>query len=112
MPRFEFSKKQRLEIWTRANGHCEECNAKLKTGEGEYDHIIAQGYGGENETENGQLICSVCHKSKTKKDVGLIAKAKRNHAKQNGYSKPKPRPLPGTKASGIRKKFNGSVERR
>ena len=33
MARFEFTRKQRLEIWQRANGCCERCNAKLKVGE-------------------------------------------------------------------------------
>jgi 5-methylcytosine-specific restriction endonuclease McrA len=42
MARFEFTRKQRLEIWQRADGCCEGCAAKLKTGEGEYDHRIAQ----------------------------------------------------------------------
>ena len=59
MPRFEFTRKQRLEIWQRANGCCEKCSAKLKVGEGEFDHRIAQGYGGENTVENGQLLCGL-----------------------------------------------------
>jgi 5-methylcytosine-specific restriction protein A len=86
MPRLEFSRKQRLEIWHRANGHCEGdgCGAKLKLGEGEYDHRIAQGYGGENTVENGQLLCRVCHGKKTGIDKGITEKVKRVRDKHLG----------------------------
>lgn len=82
--RFEFTRKQRLEIWNRAKGHCEACQAKLKVGEGEYDHRIAQGYGGENTTDNGQLLCRVCHGSKTGIDKGITEKVKRIRDKHLG----------------------------
>lgn len=84
MSRQEFSRKQRLEIWTRANGHCEACKAKLKVGEGEYDHRIAQAYGGENTVENGQLLCRVCHGKKTGIDKGITEKVKRIRDKHLG----------------------------
>lgn len=87
--RFEFTRKQRLEIWNRARGHCEGCEAKLKVGEGEYDHRVAQGYGGENTTENGQLLCRVCHGKKTGIDKGITEKVKRIRDKFNGvYPEP------------------------
>lgn len=90
MARLEFNRKQRLEIWTRAKGHCEACRAKLKVGEGEFDHRIAQGYGGENTVENGQLLCRVCHKGKTAKDKGITEKVKRIRDKHLGtYPKSK-----------------------
>lgn len=90
--RLEFSRKQRLEIWNRAAGHCEKCAAKLKVGEGEYDHIVAQGYGGENTVSNAQLLCRVCHREKSGVDTTLSAKVKRVHANHNGISrKPKSR---------------------
>lgn len=82
--RFEFTRKQRLEIWNRAAGHCESCRAKLKVGEGEYDHRIAQGYGGENTTDNGQLLCRTCHGKKTGADKGITEKVKRIRDKHNG----------------------------
>lgn len=91
MARFEFTRKQRLEIWTRAKGCCEACQAKLKTGEGEYDHRIAQGYGGENTTENGQLLCRVCHSTKTGIDKGITEKVKRVRDKHSGVIKSKSR---------------------
>lgn len=86
--RLEFNRKQRLEIWTRANGHCEACSAKLKVGEGEYDHRIAQGYGGENTVENGQLLCRQCHKGKTGRDKATTEKVKRMRDKHLGVFPP------------------------
>lgn len=82
--RFEFTRKQRLEIWTQANGCCQSCKMKLKAGEGEYDHRIAQGYGGENTVENGQLLCRKCHGGKTAKDKGITEKVKRIRDKHLG----------------------------
>ena len=95
MSRLEFSKKQRAEMWLRAKGCCEKCAARLKTGEGEYDHIIPIALGGETETSNGQLLCRVCHSGKThQEDRPRISKAERQYMKHNGLSKPKGFPKP------------------
>jgi 5-methylcytosine-specific restriction endonuclease McrA len=109
--RFEFTRAQRKEINARAAGCCEDCKAKLKVGEGEYDHIIAQGYGGENTVENGQLLCRVCHKAKTGKDKGITERVKRIRDRHNGVMPKKSRPMPGSKASGLKKRMDGTVER-
>lgn len=85
MSRVEFTKKQRLSIWERAGGHCEKCKAKLKVGEGEYDHIIAFALTRDTSIDNGQLLCKVCHSGKThKSDRPGISKAQRMAAKHNG----------------------------
>lgn len=91
MSRVEFSKKQRIAIWTRAAGHCEGCAAKLKVGEGEYDHVIPFALTRDTSVENGQLLCKVCHSGKTHKtDRPTISKAERIAAKHNGtWPKPK-----------------------
>lgn len=86
--RFEFTRKQRLEILARAKGYCEGCNMKLKLREGEYDHVIAQGYGGDNTVENGQLLCRVCHGKKTGSDKGITEKVKRVRDKHLGVFPP------------------------
>jgi 5-methylcytosine-specific restriction protein A len=88
MARFEFTRKQRLEIWQRAKGCCEKCGAKLKVGEGDFDHRIAQGYGGENTVENGQLLCRICHKGKTANDKRITEKVKRMRDKHRGVFPP------------------------
>jgi len=65
---------------------CEGCGA-LITGKFEIDHIRADGLLGEPTLENARILCSPCHKEKTKSDVGAIAKAKRNEARHLGIRK-------------------------
>lgn len=91
MGRSEFSRKVRKQIIDRANGHCEACEAVLKTGEGEVDHILPDALGGKPEASNGRLLCSVCHKEKTKEDVRRIRKADRQRDKASGASRKPPK---------------------
>jgi len=85
MARVEFTKKQRAEIWLRAAGHCEGCSAKLKVGEGDYDHIIPFELSRDTSVTNGQLLCRVCHSAKThSRDRKDIAKVHRMEAKHKG----------------------------
>lgn len=89
--RKEFSKKTRAEVFLRANGLCEKCGAKLKVGEGEYDHIVADWLGGDNTASNSALLCTPCHRgvgAKTADDQRIIAKVKRVAAKHNGTFPP------------------------
>jgi len=103
MPRMEFPRKVRLAIIQRANGRCEACEAVLKVGEGEVDHILPDALGGKPEQANGRLICRVCHKAKTAHDINRIRKADRQRDRQNGALKKKPW------HGNLRKKMNGEV---
>jgi len=82
--RKEFTRKVRAQIIKRAAGNCEQCQAVLKKGEGEIDHILPDALEGDNSLENGKLLCKICHKAKTKKDVQQIRKADRQRDKNNG----------------------------
>lgn len=85
MSRVEFTKKQRADIWLRAAGYCEGCKAKLKVGEGEYDHVIPFALTRDTSIANGQLLCRVCHSGKTHQaDRPRISKAERQRAKHLG----------------------------
>jgi 5-methylcytosine-specific restriction protein A len=110
--RREFSRKTRAEVALRAGGCCEACGAKLKVGEGEYDHILPDQLGGEPTAENCSLVCRVCHRAKTANDVGRIRKGDRQRDRHTGAMKSRSRPIPGSRASGIRKRMDGTVERR
>lgn len=114
MSRREFPRKVRAEVFLRAGGRCEsqECGAKLKTGEGHYDHILPDALGGEPTADNCQLLCKVCHGAKTKEDVGRIRKADRQRDKHTGAHKGSSNPLPGSRASKWKRKMNGEVVRR
>jgi len=77
----------------------------------EFDHIIPICIGGANGEINIEPLCRDCHSIKTKLDVRLKAKVARVRAKHLGL-RVKRNPFPGSRASGLRKRMNGRVERR
>lgn len=89
MKRKEFTRKDRAFIIGRANGSCEQCNAVLKSSEGEVDHKIPCSLGGDNSRSNGWLLCRLCHAPKTKQDIRQTRKADRQRDRSTGAIKPK-----------------------
>ncbi len=90
--RREFSKHVKRDAFVRAAGKCEGdgCGARLSLGKYHYDHVIADGLGGEPTLENCAVLCMACHNEKTRKrDVPAIAKAKRIEDRQRGIKKPR-----------------------
>lgn len=111
--RREFPKSVRLAAFKRANGRCENCSAWLVPGKYAYDHVTPDGLGGEPTLANCKLVCNACHGTKTaEEDVPRMAKADRARRKIMDGEKKKSRPIPGSKASGWRKRMDGTVERR
>lgn len=112
--RTEFSAKIRVEAFERAGGCCEECGVSIRPGNGpEYDHRVPCALGGEATLENCAVLCRSCHGTKTaKQDVPRIAKAKRVHRGQiNAQTRPR-YVMPGSRASGLKKRLDGTVVRR
>ncbi|WP_366142407.1 HNH endonuclease signature motif containing protein [uncultured Roseibium sp.] len=109
MPRLEFTRKTRAKAFERASGRCEKCSAKLKTGEAEYDHILPAELEGDNDLQNCQVLCRICHREKTTRDVQGIRKADRQRDSFSGAKKPKGRPLPGSRNSKFKRKMDGTV---
>ncbi len=107
MSRHEFSSRTKAIAALRANGRCESCKCKLRTGYIEFDHEIPDGIGGENVPENCRCLCRSCHATKTKKDRGTIAKASRNFRKSHGI-KPVSR-FQTSRTSKWKKKLNGQL---
>lgn len=90
--RREFSKQVKRDALLRANGCCEgnDCNARLHAGKFHYDHIVADGLGGEPTLDNCAVLCTACHGDKTAKyDVPRIAKVKRIQDREKGIRKPR-----------------------
>lgn len=114
MSRTEFSKRVKLAAWDRSRGQCEACGVKIRAGMGpHYDHVRPTFFNDDASLENCAVLCKTCHASKTTdQDRPAIDRARRLHEKAIGAREKRSRPLPGSKASGWRKKMDGTVERR
>jgi hypothetical protein len=106
-------RRVRIRIFILADGRCGCCSRRLRPGDAWIcDHKIALINGGKNQESNLQVLCDWCdRKVKTPADVAEKSVAARKRAAHIGIKRRSPKPLPGTKASGIRKRMNGAVER-
>lgn len=97
MARSEFGKPVKRAALKRADGRCEgllpdtgeRCPCLLVAGRYHFDHVIADGLGGKPEIANCAVLCVPCHDDKTKRDVKLIARAKRREDARLGITGPK-----------------------
>jgi 5-methylcytosine-specific restriction protein A len=114
MKRREFPKAVRLSAWERSGGRCEACTVKIVGGNGpHYDHVLPDALGGEPTLENCAVLCKTCHAVKTTDhDRPHIDKARRGHEKRIGARVKQSRPMPGSRASGWRRRMDGTMERR
>lgn len=87
--RSEFTAKTKAQAFLDCKGLCQSCNIKLTESTGvQYDHIIACGIGGTNDSSNISVLCRNCHGAKTTRDdMPRIAKAKRAHRASIGIRK-------------------------
>lgn len=92
---------------------CHICSLSMNvhTSDWEADHIRRHAEGGEDTAGNLFPICPRCHHDKSRRDTSEIAKGKRIGERSRGIKR-SARPMPGSRASGWRKKMDGSVERR
>jgi 5-methylcytosine-specific restriction enzyme A len=111
--RKEFSKKVKLAAWQRSGGICEcGCGVKIITGDGpEYDHVTEDTIGGEPTLENCMVMRKRCHDAKTRTRRPEIDKTRRGFEKRIKARSPS-RPMPGSKASGLKHKMNGDWVKR
>lgn len=115
MSRREFPAKVKAAAFERANGCCEnsKCGVRLSVGKFHYDHVIPDALGGEPTLENCAVLCHPCHLVKTAgEDVPRIAKTKRIRNNHIGAKVPSRNPLPGSRASGWKRRMDGTVVRR
>jgi 5-methylcytosine-specific restriction protein A len=88
MKRDEFTKRTRLEAFTRSGGKCEACGALLRPGGFAYDHDKPAAFGGDASLDNCRVLCNGCHGEKTfRTDIPRIAKSNRVRAKQAGIKR-------------------------
>jgi len=113
IPRRRLSPKARASILSAHGNVCSACGA---SGPLELDHILPLALGGEGGPGNLIPLCAPCHRgagAKTAKDVGMIAKAKRQarfHQTGRGKAR-KGRPLKGKGFTQWRS-MSGEIRRR
>lgn len=102
----------RLRVLKKFNECCAKCERKIASGvKWICDHIVALINGGENREQNLQPLCTWCEPDKTAADVAVKSKTYDLRRKSFLPREAKSRPMPGSRASGIRKRMNGKVEK-
>lgn len=103
----------KLRIWEREGGRCWITGKKIMPGDAyDFDHKIALCNGGTHSEDNLAPALRDKHRQKTAADVAERAKIDRIRKRNAGIRRAKGKPLPGSKASGWRKRMDGTVERR
>lgn len=109
-PRSPLTDRERLELYEAQGGICPLCTRFMVQGEALTDeHLQALGLGGSNDFDNRAIVHRACAEAKTggpTGDLAMIAQAKRRKRYGLGFVTPK-RPMPGSKASGTTRGFDG-----
>jgi len=121
MARREFTKATQRQAKSRSGDRCEavgpwygwkpgqRCNADLAYGV-EYDHIDLDANSKDNSLSNCAAVCIRCHAVKTRThDIPVAAKTLRQQDRANGVRRRSGKPMPGSKASGLKKRMDGTV---
>lgn len=88
------------------------CGRMIRAGHLRFEHVQPDGLGGEPTIENCKVYCDVCADRKTfTEDNPRMAKADRVLKATFGMKR-RGRPMPGSRASGIKRKMNGEVVHR
>lgn len=102
----------RLRVFEKFHKHCASCGLSLQGKRWTCDHVKALINGGENRESNLQPLGDLCcNKDKNKSDVAEKSAVYGKKLFNAGIRKNKGRPMPGTRASGLRKRMDGRVER-
>lgn len=103
----------RVRVFERHHGICYLSGRPIRAGEQWHcDHIIALINGGGHREFNLAPVLTEPHKAKSLDDVALKSKIYRKKTAFLGLKKRKGRPMPGSKASGLKKGFDGIVRKR
>jgi 5-methylcytosine-specific restriction protein A len=103
----------RLRVFEKDKGICQcGCGIKINGKPWDTDHIVAIINGGENRESNLRTLLRDHHKIKTAADVAEKARVVRKRMASIGLKVRRGPPMPGSRASGWKRKMNGEVVRR
>ncbi|MFC0282420.1 HNH endonuclease [Camelimonas abortus] len=113
MKRKSLTAAQRVRVFDAAGGVCHICSLRIQVGEPwDVEHCKPLWLGGADEPSNMRPAHIRCHAVKTAGEAKTRAKTDRVRAIHLGI-KPKSRnPIPGSKASGWKRRMDGTVVRR
>ncbi len=87
--RRRISTRERVAIFTAAEGACHICRLVIRPGDAwDVEHVIPLAQGGEDSGDNLRPAHKDCHAAKTAADAGDTARAKRLAAKHIGAAAP------------------------
>ena len=106
---------QKVELFMEKDGRCHRCTRKIRREKWYCEHLTALGLGGGNKKRNWAVTCANCFPEKNAEDAGKMAKMRAvavstylpGNLKRGRWP-----PIPGSKRSKFRKRFDGTVERR
>lgn len=102
----------RLRVFDRHLGICHISGRKIRAGETwELEHVVALCNGGEHRESNLAPALTDPHKEKTKLDRKEKSINQRKRKKYLGIKTVK-RPMPGSRASGFKRRMDGTVVKR
>jgi 5-methylcytosine-specific restriction protein A len=112
--RKSLSRLARVRCFDAHKGKCHLCGLKINPLFEDWDveHIKPLWLGGEDIDANRAPAHLRCHKAKSAGEKTEKAKGDRIRANFLGVPKASHRPIPGSKASGLKRKMDGSVVRR
>ena len=62
-----FTDNQKREVYTKQKGICIKCNGNFELNEMEADHITPWSQGGRTTSDNCQMLCKLCNRTKSDK---------------------------------------------
>lgn len=112
MRRKKFSKRQRELLFSQHRARCCLCGERINDHRWIREHVKPLWLGGADHESNMGPAHISCAREKTRSESTVRAKMIRQRKKHLGLRKPQRRPMMGTVASGWRRRFDGTVERR
>lgn len=125
MKRRNLSDTVRVEIFHLRGGVCHCCGGRIEAGQAwAIEHVLPLADGGDDvpkgwRAHKAELPANIqivhqkgCHATKTAGEAVERARANRRYVRHIGAKAPSARPIPGSRCTPFKRRFDGSVVRR